>query len=188
MRLIILFLTVLLVAAGCASTPPALDPRSPINSQQVDLSGTWELRGGMELPVTDEQTIRMPRRQSSRTNQEQQRVSRPRRSKGPTVHLFLESGRVLKVSQTDYGVFASYDRAIVEEFNFGENRMVSIGPIEAQRVAGWDGPAFVIETMDREGNVLSERWSRDGDTLTRDISIVEGEEQRFQLQQVFDRR
>ena len=102
------------------------------------------------------------------------------------MHLFLESGKALKVSQTDYGLFFSFDRAVVEEYNFGENRVVSIGPIQAQRVSGWVGPAFVVETMDEDGHVLTERWQLEEGTLTREISIARGEDLSFSKRQVFD--
>jgi hypothetical protein len=173
-----------LAVAACGSRP-MLEPRPGGNPQQVDLSGQWVLRTGDELPVNREQTIRIPK-SSTRRQTETRRAQTERRSKGVSVHLFLESGRALKVSQTDYGLFFSFDRAVVEEYNFGENRVVSIGPISAQRVAGWVGQAFVVETMDEEGHVLTESWQLDDGTLTREISIARGEDVSFSKRQVFD--
>lgn len=171
-------------AIAACSGHPTLEPRRGGNPEQVDLSGDWVLRAGDELAVSHEQTIRIPRA----TRQRQIDVQRPsRRSTGPSVQLFLESGKVLKVSQTDYGLFFSFDRAVVEEYNFGEHRTVAIGPIEARRVAGWEGPVFVIDTMDKQGNVLTERWQLDGENLVRDIVIAKGEDVAFRLRQEYER-
>ena len=116
-------------------------------------------------------------------------MRRDKRSKGRAVHVFMESGKSLKISQTAYGVFISYDRAVVEEYNFGENRRVSVGPIEAQRVSGWVGREFIVETMDDEGNVLKETWRLEegGSVLVRNMSITKREEEKLALRQVFDR-
>ena len=185
MKRVIPAIILLLAVAACGSRP-TLDPRAGGNPQQVDLSGYWVLRTGDELPVSHEQTIRVPRSSGRRQTTETGRVQTERRTKGQTVHLFLESGRALKVSQTDYGLFFSFDRAVVEEYNFGENRIVNIGPISAQRVSGWVGPTFVVETMDEEGHVLTERWQLREGALTREISIGTGEDLSFSQRQVFD--
>ena len=119
------------------------------------------------------------------------RKSRRRSSRGSSsVHLFLETGKALKVTQTDYGFFVSVDRSVVEEFKFGENRIVSVGPIEAQRVSGWQGSAYIVETLDEEGAVLREEWRLDdsGNVLLRDISIVERNKETLSFRQEFDRR
>lgn len=176
---------VAVVAIAACGSRPTLEPRPGGNAEQVDLSGNWVLRSGGELPVSNEQTIRIPRSTSGR--QSETRRTRPeRRPTRPSVHLFLESGRALRVSQTDYGLFFSFDRAIVEEYNFGENRIVSIGPIEAQRVSGWDGQSFVVETLDDDGHHLTERWRLDGAALVRDITIAKGDDVSFSKRQVFD--
>ena len=175
----------LATAAAACGSKPTLEPRAGGNPQQVDLSGRWVLRTGDELPVRHEQTIRIPK-SSTRRQAEAARAPTQRRSRGLSAHVFLESGKVLKVSQTDYGLFFSFDRAVVEEYNFGENRVVSIGPIRAQRVSGWDGQDFVVETLDEEGHVLTERWRLEEGTLTREISIARGDDTSFSKRQVFD--
>jgi hypothetical protein len=105
------------------------------------------------------------------------------------LHVFVEAGQALKITQTDYGLFISFDRAVVEEYNFGEKRIVNVGPIEAQRVSGWVEKVFIIETMDAKGNLLTESWrlGEDGETLVRDIVIVEDQEPAWSSQQRFDR-
>ena len=123
-------------------------------------------------------------------------ASRPQRSRrqrsisGATVHVFIEFGELLKITQTKHGIFISYDRSIVEEFTFGENRLVSIGPIEAMRVSGWEEQAFVVETVDDTGTILYEAWHLDADdgVLMRDVRISKGEDDSYNLRQVFDRQ
>ena len=184
-RFLTIFLLVLL--AGCAASVPVSPPRSGGNPEQVDLSGEWELRGAAPIPIEQDKTIYVP---TIKDRREQQYRRNSRRSKGSSVHVFLTSGRHLKVTQTVYALFFSYDRAIVHEYNFGENRTANVGPIEAQRVSGWEGATFVAETMDREGNKLTERWSlvEGGALLRREISIDKGEKNSLSTVQVFERR
>jgi hypothetical protein len=177
-----------LLLTACAASPQ-LDPRPGGNPMQVDLSGNWVLRDGEAQPVAAEQTIRIP----STVNRTQKTGARsaagPSRSRESSVHVFLESGSSLKVTQTDYGLFFSFNRAIVEEYNFGENRTVNVGPIEAQRVSGWQGASFMIETMDSRGNILTEAWSLDdnGKVLVRQLGISKRGEAGWSSRQVFDR-
>ena len=181
-----------LLIAGCAA-PPELLPRSAANPAGIDLSGSWRLRvdpGAPEArPERQEELIRIPPATSRRRQQVVVRESHGASSKGPSVHLFIESGKALKITQTAHGLFVSFDRAVVEEFTFGENRIVSVGPIEAQRVSGWDADDFIAETMGESGAVLTERWSlaESGSVLLREISIVEKEEITLSTMQVFDR-
>ena len=133
--------------------------------------------------------MRIPPATSRRRQQVVVRESRGASSKGPSVHLFIESGKALKITQTPHGLFVSFDRAVVEEFTFGENRMISLGPIEAQRVSGWEGRVFVVETMGKKGATLTETWplDSDGDVLVREIGIVADEERVYFRRVVFDR-
>ena len=93
------------------------------------------------------------------------------------------------MTQTDFGLFFSFDRAIVEEYNFGEKRIVNVGPIEAQRVSGWDGDRFIAETMDEDGYILTESWRLDenGTRLVRNISIAREDKTVHEARQVFER-
>jgi len=191
---IALFLAVTLVAAFVAScsTIEPLPPRNGVNANAIDLSGNWVLRQESGNPIgsagAEEKTILIPRRNNTHA-QRAPRSPRDSTSDGSAVHVFLESGEVLKITQTLHGIFISFDRAVVEEFTFGENRIVSVGPIEAQRVSGWETDDFIAETMDERGTVLTERWSlaENGSVLLREISVVEREEVTFSTMQVFDR-
>ena len=178
--------------AGCAAKPQ-LAPRAAANPAGTDLSGLWQLRGAAGGPpasaIGREEGIRLPPAGSQRSRPGVTRTQNNRRSKGPSVHVFIENGKLLKITQTAYGLFASYDRAVVEEFTFGENRIVSLGPIEAQRVSGWQGADFIVETMDKQGVTLRETWGlvEDGRVLNRVIVIVDGEDELHSSLQVFDR-
>ncbi len=178
-------LTVLILAA-CA-TKPQLLPRSGGNPTGTDLSGNWALQGSAELPRVDEQKIIVPRSGPTGENRSQSRPRRERRSNGSSVHVFMETGKALRISQTEYSLFISFDRAVVEEYTFGENRTVSVGPIEAQRVSGWNTSTYVVETMDEDGNLLTETWRVEGDVLVRNVTITRGNDMKLGVQQVFDR-
>lgn len=174
---------------GCGSAP-TLDTRDPTVPSGVDLSGNWQLRDngngrkGAGEAGSGEPLILMTQ------SQRQQRARRQRSSSGASAHVFLETGESLKVTQTHYGMFISYDRSIVEEYTFGENRLITIGPIEARRVSGWEAGAFIVETLDDTSTILFESWrlQDDGAVLVRDIRISQGDKDSFSHQQVFDRQ
>ncbi len=175
----------LLALYGCSSSGPVLEARSAAPPSGVDFSGLWLLRGGeapelgtgprMESPIIETKRRRRPSRSSRKSS---------------SVHVFLETGKSLKITQTDHAFYISLDRSIVEEFVFGENRIVSVGPIEAQRVSGWEGDHYIVETLDEQGAVLRDEWRLDasGDVLLRDVSIVERDKVRLSIQQAFDRQ
>jgi len=173
--------------AGCGSQPPLITKSATV-PVGIDLSGNWRLRtaGGPDNgPDPREQTIRIPPSGSG-----QGRSSSWFRDTGSAVRVFLEQGTDVKITQTEYGMFMQFDRARVEEYRFGENRIVSVGPIEAERVSGWDGRIFAIETRDDKGAMLFESWSLSGDgkLLTRRISIVERGDEKVSTSQYFDRQ
>lgn len=170
---------------GCASEPQLISKSHAVPAG-VDLSGRWIVRadrGASRSAMDGTQKKLIPASRS-------QRSRRQRSASGMSAQVFLEYGESLKVSQTNYGIFISYDRSVVEEFTFGENRIVSIGPIDARRVSGWEGNSFVVETLDDTGTTLFEAWHLDEDNtvLVRDIRISKGEQDNFTLRQVFDRQ
>ena len=177
----------LLILGGCASKPvlTALSAPAP---PTIDLSGLWTLRSDSDAALrrkgSGEQLIMIPPETRSR-GEVRRRPSR--RSSEPAVRVFLETGEALKITQTAHGLFISYDRAIVEEYTFGENRMVSVGPIEAQRVSGWENEVFVVRTLDEGGAILTESWRLEGDMLVRDIAIRRGDSEHLFARQRFDR-
>ncbi|MGB5512644.1 MAG: hypothetical protein WBM87_13120 [Woeseiaceae bacterium] len=189
LRMTAVFLLAAIIVAGC-SAKPVLIAKSAGIPTGVDLSGHWTLRAGpgsdIKAARNREPQLRIP---SDNTVERPTRSRSTRRASGPSVQLFLESGTVLKITQTDGGLFISFDRSIVEEYTFGENRVIAIGPIEAQRVSGWEGRAFVVETLDDEGSIMTETWRLDdgGNTLVRDITVVRGGKQKSFFRQRFDR-
>jgi len=162
----------------------------------VDLSGQWLVREGStanrEPGLGGDEGIRIPTTgaQRSRQGQGARGTSRGGSLGGASVRVFLEFGESLKITQTYFGLFISYDRSVVEEYTYGENRAVTIGPIEATRVSGWDGQSFVVETLDESGTILFETWYLEeaGEVLIRDIRISKGETDSFMRRQVFDRQ
>lgn len=184
-----------LLAAGCA-TPERLQPLQPNNSQAVDLTGEWSVRGdpaiiqerlNRAIRDTDgvKNNINLDRR---RNRQEGQRPSSGR-VRGGLVYVFFHNGEALKITQTPSAMFVSFDRAVVEEYRFGELRQITVGQAEAQRASGWDGRDYVIETLDRSGMKLTERFqlSTDGKTLTRHITFRSSKGETATVIQLFQR-
>ena len=155
-----------LLLFGCVSKP-VLMSKSAAVPVGVDLSGNWLLRDNVAA------------KQLSKSG-----------AGGGSVGVFLEFGESLKITQTYFGLFISYDRSVVEEYSYGENGLVTIGPIEATRVSGWEGQSFVVETMDDSETILYEGWhlEEDAAVLIRDIRISNDEKDSFVHQQVFDRQ
>jgi len=178
-------LTVLLLY-GCGSAEPMLISKSSAVPAGIDLSGFWLVRetpDSARMPAMDAGIERL-------VSENRSQRSRRRSSDGVSAQVFMEFGESLKITQTAYGIFISYDRSVVEEFTFGENRIVEIGPIEAKRVSGWEGGSFVVETLDDSRTSLLESWrlEKDATVLVRDIQISKGEKVSFKTRQVFDRQ
>lgn len=175
-----LLVAALCVLAACASREVLVEKSAAV-PEGVDFSGTWALttdlideRRKLNTAVrrTDDVKDSDILRDPVFRDESQGRI-RPRRVRGGMVHVFLTNGKTLKITQTAGGLFVSFDRAVVEEYRFGENRQVRVGPVMADRVSGWVGDDYVVETLDDSGMKLTERWSlsTDGDTLWRMITL-----------------
>jgi len=184
--------------AGCAK-PEVLVSRPAQVPVDVSLSGMWQLRGDdrddarrlrAAIRATDGVDDREIFRQPDRQQPEYASRRSDRRVKGGLVFVFLETGESLKVTQTDYGLFISFDRAVVEEYRFGENRMVSVGEVQAQRVTGWEGEELVVETLDRNRMKLTERFRLvdNGAVLERRIILRSAKGEEETVIQHFDRQ
>ncbi len=103
--------------------------------------------------------------------------------------MFLETGKRLKITQTPEGFFVSLDRSVVEEFRFGESRTISVGQIEAERVSGWDGAVYTVQTLDKDGMKLTDRFwlSDDKKVLLREITFRNRNKNDIVLMQFFDK-
>ena len=193
MRSVAIVLTILLLAmAGCAAQE-RLVTKSALVPAGVDLSGRWQLRDASD--DTARRIEAAERRaagglddlvQSSRRNSR----SHPARHKSRSlVHVFLETGNALKITQTEHGLFISFDRAIVDEYLFGEHRIANVGPVTAERVSAWENRHFVTETLAEVGGKLLETYSlaENNAVLIRDITMLHKKKQELAIQQVFDR-
>lgn len=170
------------VLCGCAS-PEVLLPMSATVPAGIDLSGQWRIRpsaaqGQPGIREAIDRTDGVDAGNVMRDLRDQQRRERAGmasggETRGGLVHLFLKTGKSLKITQTPYALFVSFDRAVVEEYRFGEDRPISIGEAEAHRVSGWEGNAYVIQTLGEKGMKLTDRYSIAGDqqSLTRHIVL-----------------
>jgi len=171
---------------ACVSAPALISKHAGV-PVGVDLSGNWVVRQDSgAAPMSGRSEASEPLFPLNKVK----RSRRTRSSSGVSAQVFLEFGELVKITQTYFGLFISYDRSVVEEYTYGENRIISIGPIKAMRVSGWEGAAFAVETLDDSGSVLFESWhlEKDGAVLIRDIRIGKGDKDSFVHQQVFDRQ
>ena len=185
---------------GCAGAPePQLIPGQRIPPGDIDLSGYWHLRDEATDP------LRQFSRQGSigpasaervmRITQEMRRMNqgpsgkRNERGRAALAQVFLETGVNVKITQTADGLFISYDRSVVEEYLFGEHRLATAGPVRAERASGWQGDAYVVDTLDEDGVLLRERWHLDeaGAVLRREVEFSEAGEVVYSVTQTFDR-
>ena len=187
-RLIALIVVTLLLSS-CASREP-LPAKSGTVPAGVDLSGRWQLRDDSDAA---NRAISAIEREASGADEDlisksSRKKSSRKKNDDTQVHVFLETGVALKITQVERGLFVSFDRAIVEEYRFGEQRMVNVGPVVADRVSGWENGAYVIETRDKEGAMLIETYRLDSkDVMIRTIRIVHDDESNLDVRQVFDR-
>ena len=186
----LLFIALAAILVDACATPEALMPKSGVVPEGVDFSGRWELRDPERESIkrVEEATAGVP--DDILKEAQRARSGKPSRSStGTAVYVFLETGTSLKITQTEFGIFVSFDRSIVEEYRFGEHRMVNVGPISASRVSGWDGNDYVIETLDEDGAKLVERYRLENNDsrLVRRIVLWVKDEQTLDIEQFFDR-
>jgi hypothetical protein len=171
----LLFLS-LMVAACSGAGPPRLEPVGDVIPVGVNLEGRWQLRGA---PGDAERRIR----------RSEYRSSGKRGADSPSVYVFLRTGSRLKISQTPYALFISFDRSVVEEYRFREHRRVNVGPIESDRASGWFDGTYLIRTLDSEGALLEEGYTLDSadDVLIRTVVVRYRNEEVLSLRQDYDR-
>ena len=155
----------------------AKDPTVPAG---IDFTGLWQLRD-------DSKDVNLFADSGVRITASSERRSRS--SDDTLVNVFVETGNSLRVTQTEFALFVVFDRAVVEEYRFGELRETSIGPISAQRASGWDGASYVIETLDQDGAKLTERYRLidGGRVLERTVRIGKGAQLKVDAVQHFER-
>ena len=161
-----------------------LIPRDGTVPIGIDFSGHWQVQSDQRA---DRRKIREAIRRTDGIKDEdlfltadRDGQSRNSRVKGGLVFVFLETGASLRVTQNEHGMFISFDRSVVEEYRFGENRIISVGEVEAQRVTGWEAEQLIVETLDRNSMKMTERFKllQSGAVLERSITFRsrEGEE------------
>ena len=193
----LLLLPILLCA--CV-TPEVLLQKSAAVPTGVDFSGKWQLRpesmrNQPRVSEAIDRTDGVDNKTIMREMIDRQKNARygsrgSGKSKGGLVGVFLETGDSLKIDQTPHAIFISFDRAVVEEFRFGEYRPISIGQADAFRTSGWDGDSYVIETLGEKGMKLTDRYSLadDKQRLTRHITLRSKQLEEVTIVQVFDRQ
>ncbi len=198
-RVIRLWFLLPFVLYGCAS-PEVLIPKGTAAPAGVDFSGQWKILpestlGQRRINEAIDRTDGVDNKTIMREMVNQQRNARKgmRRSGGTgggLVHLFLETGDSLKITQTPYALFISFDRAVVEEYPFGENRPINIGEADAYRVSGWEGNAYIIETLGEKGMKLTDRYSLTNDNarLLRRITLRSKNMEEVTIVQEFHRQ
>jgi len=137
---------VALVLSSCAGREP-LPAKSGTVPVGVDLSGRWQLRDHSQAT---NRAISDIEREAAGANEglipkSTRKTSSRKKSDDTQVHVFLETGEVLKITQVEHGLFVSFDRAIVEEYRFGEQRMANVGPVVADRVSGWENGNWMCD-------------------------------------------
>jgi len=195
-RLAVIASFILLVA--CAPRE-VLAPRDGTVPVGVDFSGDWIIQSDQRADqrrlreairrtdgISDDDLFRRRDRDST----DRDRRSRDSGVKGGLVFVFLETGSSLKVTQTPDGMFISFDRSVVEEYRFGENRIISVGEVQAQRVTGWEGQQLVVETLDKNSMKMTERFQLldAGDVLERSITFRSKEGEEETVVQRYDRQ
>ncbi len=198
-RVMRLCLILPIVLCACAS-PEVLIPKFSAVPSGVDLSGQWKIR---PESLQDQPRIReaidrtdgvdnkrIMREMLNRQKDARHGTRRSGASSGGLVHIFLQTGKSLKITQTPHALFVSFDRAVVKEYRFGEDRPVSVGQAKAHRVSGWEDNAYVIETLGEKGMKLTDRYSLadDNQQLIRQITLRSKAMEEVTIVQEFDRQ
>ena len=189
-RLSVFFIVAVVTLAGCVAGPKEqLISKSALRPSHVDLSGRWHLRDVRGDTPGRTNGDEMGKAEFDEIVGGHDRSRKKRTKDGSLVRVFLEYGQQLKITQTDAGLFISFDRSVVEEYRFGEHRFANVGPIEAERVSGWEGERYVIETLDEDGAKLIETYAlQDGDAvLIRHVAMEHKEQTHLVFEQTFDR-
>ena len=170
-----------LLVSACASKPALPPPSQTV--PDISLDGLWTQQSTTRRDeagrVLDAIVVPHDRRKPVRIAS--------RSAPGEAARVFLESGKQLKITQTESGLFISFDRSVVETYTFGELRLVKVGPIVAQRSTGWEGNALVVKTLDEEGALLTETYRVQQNVLTRSIRLVHKNDEKLNYRQVFVR-
>ena len=189
---LVYFAIISVIFSACGTPKPKLTPIDQAIPAGISFAGQWisQDTGDDSRRQIREAGQRAAGRIEDALSPTRQQSSRSRNAKDtPSVQVFLETGRNLKITQTVDGLFVSFDRSVVEEYRFREHRTVNVGPIEAERVSGWRNGTYEILTIDEQGALLTDKYVllEDGEVLERSFSIVYKEEELLSVRQLFDR-
>ena len=159
---LVVLVSAVLSISGCGSDPTLITRPDPVPAG-LDLTGNWvqTMNSGISQPE----------------------------ARDTAVNVFVKTGKALKLTQTDTGLFVSFDRSTVEEYRFGENRIINIGEIEAERASGWAENGYVIETLDDDNALLIDtyRLRNEGESLRRTLVLLHRNKRLLDLQFDYDR-
>lgn len=177
-----------LLLAACGGLP-TLEQRGSEPPDGVDLSGRWRLSAASEASLKQLADAELAEAGGPRRLVDEIDKPPARASRDALVYMFLKKGRALRITQNPYALFVSFDRAIVEEYRFGEHQPISVGEVRAMRASGWEQGSYIIETVDQTGNRLLDRYrlSEDGEVLIRSIRIARRDRVRLDVEQRFRR-
>jgi len=171
-----------LLLAGCSSGPRLPAP-SRAYPDVIGFAGRWER---INVEMRDSLKPRGIRLKVPNTNSGAIRVERDDRP-GMNVRNFLEQGGSLRITELDSALLISFDRSVVEEYRYGEQRIINIGQIRAERTAGWQNDTLVISTIDDDDALLKERWRLRGKLLERVATIRLKDDELLYLRERFQR-
>ena len=170
-----IFISLILLTA-CASNEVL--NKLPIKAEaEIDISGRWVFVGDyqsnqkkIDKAIDQSSGIIYRRIKTTGVFTETQNASSKKNAWGVS-HLFFKNAKILRITQTDYALYIDFNRSIVEEYNFGELKKITIGNVNASRSSGWNGTQYQIDTLDNHGMKITEKYtiSDDMNILTRSI-------------------
>jgi len=192
---VVVGLLLMLLLTGCGTRESLVRISGPAPSAS-ELSGRWKLVE--DYAATQRELDRAigatngidEARELRRLNSAQASGKHtPRPKVGGLVDVFLQNGKTLKISHTERDLYISFDRSVVEEYHFGEVKMIRVGEAAAQRVSGWEDKQFVVETLGKEGMKLTERYQLidEGTHLRREIVLRSKAGKEFTVIETFSR-
>ena len=196
MKTIFSLIVVFFLVLSACGTGESLVRKSGTAPSASELTGRWTLVESFEATQRElDRAIGATNgvdeaRELRRLSSAQSKGKRtPKPKVGGLIHVFLENGKTLKISQSETDLYISFNRSVVEEYHFGEARMIRVGEAAAQRVSGWEDGQFVVETLGKKGMKLTERYFLidEGTHLRRHIVLRSKEGEEFSIVQNFSR-
>ncbi len=167
----------LIFLTACASNE-ALN-KLPIKSEtEINISGRWIFVGDYQSnqkkinKAIDRSSGIIYRRIKTTGVFSEVQDTRPKKNAWGVAHLFFKNAKILRITQTDYALYIDFNRSIVEEYNFGELKKITIGNVSASRSSGWNGIQYQIDTLDDHGMKITEKYTISDDINTLRRSIV----------------